>query len=294
MGWAEGIVTDAPTGNGIFNATVYDYIDGYWGVNNVGWYATPNGFPGMTITGSALGHNPRSVQLSNSSIANDPAVGTVFWNIIALDRAASTGGGSTGGGCFIATAAYGSELAPEVRFLQNIRDNVLRQTRWGRRFFDELWQHYYRISPPIAKEMWADPKLREVVSWSIVEPWTNYMKLLMARPALEDEDLNRLEPGLRKFLGGLRDDMNGWLKQIEVPQSFRGQDPADSVRELNLVLGLVLKGSAGRRYLEDLRARGELPVFHSAIQRPALAQMLAAGGRSREEIDMILAAEAEQ
>lgn len=288
MGWAEGVITDAPTGNGIPYATAYDYIDGYWASNQYGWWATPNGFPGLTVQGAASGHNPKSVQLSNSSTANDPAVGTVFWAVIALDRAASTGGGSTGGGCFIATAAYGSELAPEVQFLQNVRDNVLRQTRWGRRFFDELWQHYYRISPPIAREMWANPDLRQIVAWSIVEPWTNYMKLLMSRPALEDLNLDRLEPELRSFLIHLRDDMAKWLRGIQPPDKFSGQDPVDSVRELNLILGIVLKGSAGLRYLERLRQRGELPVLHTAIQRSALEHILENGGRSREEIDIIL------
>ena len=36
-----------------------------------------------------------------------------------------------GGGCLIATAAFGSELAPQVQFLREIRDNNVLQTESG-------------------------------------------------------------------------------------------------------------------------------------------------------------------
>ena len=38
---------------------------------------------------------------------------------------------SEGGGCLIATAAYGSEMAPQVQFLREIRDNTVLQTQSG-------------------------------------------------------------------------------------------------------------------------------------------------------------------
>ncbi|MDA1125254.1 MAG: PQQ-dependent sugar dehydrogenase, partial [Crenarchaeota archaeon] len=41
---------------------------------------------------------------------------------------------SKGGGCLIATAAYGSELAPQVQFLREIRDNTVLQTESGTAF----------------------------------------------------------------------------------------------------------------------------------------------------------------
>ena len=57
---------------------------------------------------------------------------------------------SPGGGCLIATAAYGSELAPQVQFLREIRDNTLLSTDSGTSFMTGFNQFYYSFSPAIA------------------------------------------------------------------------------------------------------------------------------------------------
>lgn len=54
------------------------------------------------------------------------------------------------GGCLIATATYGSELAPQVQLLREIRDNTVLQTQSGASFMTAFNQFYYSFSPTIA------------------------------------------------------------------------------------------------------------------------------------------------
>jgi len=54
------------------------------------------------------------------------------------------------GGCLIATATYGSELAPQVQLLREIRDNTVLQTQSGTSFMTTFNQFYYSFSPAIA------------------------------------------------------------------------------------------------------------------------------------------------
>lgn len=51
-----------------------------------------------------------------------------------------------GGGCFIATAAYGSYFMPKVKVLRNFRDDYLLTNSVGQYFVEQ----YYQYSPPIA------------------------------------------------------------------------------------------------------------------------------------------------
>ena len=54
------------------------------------------------------------------------------------------------GGCLIATAAFGSEMAPQVQLLREIRDNIVLQTESGTSFMIGFNQFYYSFSPVIA------------------------------------------------------------------------------------------------------------------------------------------------
>ncbi|MDY0045463.1 MAG: CFI-box-CTERM domain-containing protein, partial [Syntrophales bacterium] len=58
-------------------------------------------------------------------------------------------GDNGGGGCFIATAAYGSYLDPHVMVLRHFRDNVLLMNEPGRAFVS----FYYAHSPAIAQKI---------------------------------------------------------------------------------------------------------------------------------------------
>ena len=68
-----------------------------------------------------------------------------------------------GGGCLIATAAYGSEMAPQVQMLREIRDNQLMNTESGTAFMSTFNNVYYSFSPIIADMERENPMFKEVV-----------------------------------------------------------------------------------------------------------------------------------
>ena len=68
-----------------------------------------------------------------------------------------------GGGCLIATAAYGSELAPQVQMLREIRDNQLMNTESGKSFMSGFNELYYTFSPTIADMERESPMFKEIV-----------------------------------------------------------------------------------------------------------------------------------
>ena len=68
-----------------------------------------------------------------------------------------------GGGCLIATAAYGTELAPQVQFLREIRDNTVMSTSSGAAFMTGFNQLYYSFSPSIADLERENPMFQEAV-----------------------------------------------------------------------------------------------------------------------------------
>ena len=70
---------------------------------------------------------------------------------------------SNGGGCLIATATFGSELAPQVQLLREIRDNAVLQTELGTSFMTVFNQFYYSFSPAIADYERENPALKEAV-----------------------------------------------------------------------------------------------------------------------------------
>jgi hypothetical protein len=55
------------------------------------------------------------------------------------------------GRCVVATAAYGSELAPEVVYMRNVRDNMVGSNDAGRQLVSGWNTFYYSWSPPIAR-----------------------------------------------------------------------------------------------------------------------------------------------
>ena len=72
-----------------------------------------------------------------------------------------------GGGCLIATAAYGSELAPQIQQLREIRDIALLSTQSGTTFMTGFNQFYYSFSPIVADWERESPIFKEAVKLAI-------------------------------------------------------------------------------------------------------------------------------
>ena len=88
-----------------------------------------------------------------------------------------------GGGCLIATAAFGSELAPQVQFLREIRDNTVMTTSSGASFMTGFNTLYYSFAPTVADWERENPMFKEAVR-SFITPMISTLSIM----ALADED----------------------------------------------------------------------------------------------------------
>lgn len=81
----------------------------------------------------------------------------------AAGAAAEAEAEGAGGDCMIATAAYGSELAPRVQRLREARDSAVLATGAGAEFMRQASGAYYAFSPAIADAQRHEPALRDAV-----------------------------------------------------------------------------------------------------------------------------------
>lgn len=86
-----------------------------------------------------------------------------------------------GGGCLIATAAYGSELSPQVQKLRELRDNTILKTSSGSQFMSGFNQFYYLFSPTVADWERQNPIFRDAVK-VVISPLLATLSIL---PALD-------------------------------------------------------------------------------------------------------------
>ena len=94
---------------------------------------------------------------------------STFSNNISTEPAKETTSvkSGNGGGCLIATATYGSEMATQVQQLRELRDNQLLQTESGSAFIGIFNDIYYSFSPTIADYERENPMFKETVNLAI-------------------------------------------------------------------------------------------------------------------------------
>ncbi len=71
--------------------------------------------------------------------------------------------------CIIATATYGSEMAPEVYFLRLFRDRSIQTTFAGNQFMNVFNAWYYSFSPAVAQQVKSNLVLRNI-SKAVIYP----------------------------------------------------------------------------------------------------------------------------
>jgi len=73
--------------------------------------------------------------------------------------------------CIIATATYGSEVAPEVQLLRNFRDNSIMKTKSGSNFMIAFNAWYYSFSPNLAAYLnthWVEQTVMKGVLYPLI------------------------------------------------------------------------------------------------------------------------------
>ncbi|MBI2399591.1 MAG: PKD domain-containing protein [Deltaproteobacteria bacterium] len=116
-------------------------------------------------TYTAPGEYTPVVKVTDNQGATATSMTTVDVTEASVTPDAAVGGASSGsvGGCFIATAAFGSYLEPEVMVLRSFRDNVLLTNPIGASFVDL----YYRVSPPVADFIARHETLKVATRYSL-------------------------------------------------------------------------------------------------------------------------------
>ena len=105
------------------------------------------------------------------------------------DKASEDFTESNGGGCLIATAAFGSEMTSQVQFLRELRDNTILQTQSGATFMTGFNQFYYSFSPVIADYERENQVFKEAVKLTLTPLLTSLTLLNYVNIDTEQEML---------------------------------------------------------------------------------------------------------
>jgi hypothetical protein len=146
-----------PSGNNFFQK------DGVTPKAGLNWFKVVNG--SWLGSGIPIILDPVANTMKITLVDNGPADASATLGVIVDPGAPGFGaaasgpessGGGGGSGCFIATAAFGSYMAPDVMVLRSFRDNHLLTNSFGKAFV----RLYYKFSPPLANYIAKHESLR--------------------------------------------------------------------------------------------------------------------------------------
>lgn len=145
----------------------------------------------------------------------------------------STNGGTAPSGCLIATAAFGSELTPQVQFLRGFRDNHILSTAAGASFMSVFNSAYYSFSPQVADYEREQPWLQATVK-TAVYPLFGILTVAEKGYGLAEGETGAV------LAGFAASSLIGAVYLSPAALALRKKAP---VKKLALILGAVLAGS---------------------------------------------------
>jgi len=119
----------------------------------------------------------RLVAIQNQKIMSQGTTNEELGSVLINGNCVSSFSAGPGGGCLIATATYGTELAPQVQQLRELRDNHLLQTELGTSFIESFNKFYYSFSPIIADYERENYVFKEMVRLAIT-PMVSSLSIL--------------------------------------------------------------------------------------------------------------------
>jgi hypothetical protein len=156
-GW--GYSDDGDVGGSNLEAHGNNFVDNATAIANHTWDDATKDL--IDATGNWWGHPSGPFDDStgppqyNPTGQGDPVTDWVEYDPFLTEES----GGASGGGCFIATAAYGSYVDSHVDTLRAFRDGRLESNSVGSSFVSA----YYRLSPPVAEFIDDHPALKPAV-----------------------------------------------------------------------------------------------------------------------------------
>jgi hypothetical protein len=108
----------------------------------------------------------------------------------------------SGGGCLIATAAFGSELEPNIQLLREIRDNAVMSTGSGATFMAAFNQFYYTFSPTVADWERQNELFRQAVKLTVT-PMISTLSILQFADIQSEEQMLSYGIGIILLNGGI-------------------------------------------------------------------------------------------
>ena len=156
------------------NTQLIEKLENIGDIQNNGWifYEEANKIDGRYVFGKETSVNKNDLVISFGPNTGDP-----------IDEWVD----SYSGGCLIATAAFDSEMSPQVQFLREFRDDTVLQTQSGTSFMTWFNQFYYSFSPTIADYERENTTFKEAVKITLTPLLTSLTLLHYADIDSESE-----------------------------------------------------------------------------------------------------------